>query len=178
MARTFFELPNDLIIDIFDKKAELEMAERPDLFMTNNFTTCYSCGNHAENTKCRFNGINYKFCSFCWGGPVSTDDVEDFINYVNNWQIGDYLRMEKMYHQAVAPGASEDAWSNFWTFALTEEERTWSIDSIKDIYDRYLNMIDTYSDLIDGMMPDTPPGNEHVIFWDEYDTDSDADSGR
>ena len=173
MARTFFELPNDLLLDIFDRKAQLEMAERPDLYMTNNFNTCYSCGNYTPDTRCKFNGINYKFCSFCWGGPVSTEDTEEFINYVNEWQTGDYLRMEKMYHQAIAPDASEDAWSNFWSFCLTEEERTRPVEWIKMTFDRYLDTVKRYDDI----EPDTPPGNEYVIYWDDSDTESDAGSG-
>lgn len=169
MARTMFELPNDLLINIFDKKAELEMAERPDLYMTNYHMTCYSCGNHAPETKCRFNGINYKFCDFCWGGPI-VDDTEDFIEYVNNWQTGDFTRMEKMYHQAVAPTACEESWNHFWNVILSADERTRTVDWVKMTYERWGDMIDRYSDI----EPDTPPGNEFIIDWG--DSDSDVDS--
>ena len=169
MARTMFELPNDLLINIFDKKAELEMAERPDLYMTNHHTVCYSCGNHAPETKCRFNGINYKFCDFCWDGPF-VDDTEEFIEYVNSWQTGDFTRMEKMYHQVVAPIACEESWNDFWNISLNAEERTRSVEWVKMMYERWGEMIDRYSDIA----PDTPPGNEFIIDWD--DSDSDVDS--
>ena len=166
MARTFFELPNDLLIDIFNKKAELDMDEKPDLYMTNHHPTCYSCGNYTTDTRYKFNGINYKYCSFCWGGPVC-DSAEEFTDYVNEWQTGDWLRMEKMYHQSVAPDASEETWSNFWNICLNEEERTRPVRWIKDTYERYLNVVDRYSDI----EPDTPPGNEYIIDWGESDID-------
>jgi hypothetical protein len=165
-----FELPNDLLIDIFHKKAELEMAERSDLYITNHHNACYSCGNHTEGTKCRFNGVNYKFCSFCWGGPV-VDDTEDFIDYVNAWQTGDILRMEKMYHQAVAPTVPEETWNGFWGMCLNEEERSRPVSWVKMTFDRWIDMAHKYDDI----EPDSPLGNQYVIFFD--DEESDADSG-
>jgi len=170
MARTMFELPNDLLINIFDKKAELEMSERPDLYMTNHYTTCYSCGNHAPETKCRFNGINYKFCDFCWRGPTF-DDIGEFIEYVNDWQTGDFTRMEKMYHQAVAPTTSEEDWNYFWNIMLNEEERTRPVEWIKMMYERCGEMFERYVDIA----PGTPLGNEFIIDWGESDSDVDSD---
>lgn len=171
MARTMFELPNDLLVDIFDKKAELEMNEHPDLYMTHNYNVCYSCGNDSIVKSCKYMGINYKFCDFCWGGPVSyADDVGEFIEYVKEWQLSDVNRLEKMYHNTCAPGVCEETWNSFWTICLNEEERTRPAEWIAMTFKRYAEMVDTYSDIA----PDTPDGNDFVVDWGDEDSDVDS----
>jgi hypothetical protein len=168
MARSMFELPNDLLINIFATKADLEMTERPDLYMTHNYNTCYSCGNDSIIQICRYNGINYKFCDFCWYGPMTPDeDVESFIDYVNKWQLGDISRSEKMYRKACAPHTSEDTWNAFWNMCLNDEERTRPVGWMKQTYMRFEETVDRYADF----PPGTPPGNEYIIDWGDSDSE-------
>ena len=67
MARTFFELPNDMVRKIMDTRVSLELDEDPYLKMSHMEDLCYYCGDKNINHRIRYNKINYKFCNFCIG---------------------------------------------------------------------------------------------------------------
>tara|TARA_R110002073_G_scaffold121591_7_gene264196 strand:- start:207 stop:515 length:309 start_codon:yes stop_codon:yes gene_type:complete len=94
-------------------------------------------------------------------------DIGEFIEYVNNWQLGDISRNEKMYHKACAPHVNEEAWNAFWNLGLNVVEQTRSVEWVKMTHVRYEEMVERYSDF----SPDTPPGNEYIIDWGDSDSD-------
>ena len=172
MARTMFELPNDIISKIFDYKAELEMADRMDLYITNHHDVCYACGCSDVKRQIRFNSITYKFCSFCSDGPLSyTGDTEDFIDYVNEWSCGDANRMEKMYHSVCAPEETDDIWNLFWNISLRDHERSGSLEWVKMLYGRYLEVFALYTQT----PPVSPLGNEYAYDWGDSDSEVESD---
>lgn len=67
MARTFFDLPRELIDIIMNMRVQLELDEDPYLKIAHQDDVCFSCGCENIRYRVNHNRIHYKFCSFCLG---------------------------------------------------------------------------------------------------------------
>ena len=141
MARTFFDLPRDIVDKIMDMRVSLEIDADPYLKMTHTADLCYYCGCKTVDRRIRYNKINYKFCNFCIGYnntfPIATPGASDHSRSYNLYK--NYLGFQ---------GAELVQFENFFHDVMDEEARA----SIKDpelfrlIFETYLKYLPSDDD--------------------------------
>lgn len=156
MARTFFDLPNDMIHKIMDMRVTLELDDDPYLKISHTEELCFYCGDTRVEHRIRNNKINYKFCNFC----VGYDNVVDTTNHSRCYNLyKNYMSLQgiEMVH--------------FETFFhdIMEEDVRDSIknpDEFKRIFQTYLEFIpdedDSDSDIDDGYAFDWGDSEDEV----------------
>lgn len=140
MARTFFELPNDILRKIFSMKKQLTLDENPDLDMMCTYGLCYCCGIDDTRHTVNYNNIRYTFCNNChkdWMPCVDEDEMSLSMSYINAWCKQVESRSIRMYHKAVAPNIPYNEWEDFWNICLDEDDKIKNSKYIENIYRKY-----------------------------------------
>ena len=132
MARTFFDLPRDIIEIIMNMRVQLELDEDPYLKIAHQNDVCFSCGCEDISHRVNHNRIHYKFCAFCVGynntlplfptaDPMNHSRCFNmWKNYLQNQHL-DMQHFENFFHDAVSDLNDPDVVRNMYEAYMLPE---------------------------------------------------------